>query len=66
MDLAPTVVTAVPLKVRQQRTVEQALMGHQRPTDIQVGRSLIGLYEYFQLWDTLLEVELTTEQVRHI
>ncbi|GJN23995.1 hypothetical protein PR202_gb11699 [Eleusine coracana subsp. coracana] len=66
MDLAPAIVTAVPLKIRQQRTVEQALMGRQWPTDIKAGLSLIGLYEYFHLWDALQEVELTTEQDRHI
>ncbi|GJN25113.1 hypothetical protein PR202_gb12900 [Eleusine coracana subsp. coracana] len=42
MDLAPAVITAVPPKARQQRTVEQALMGRQWSTDIKAGLSLIG------------------------
>jgi hypothetical protein len=66
MDLAPAVVPAVPLKIRQTRTVEQALNGRQWPTDIQAGLSLVGLYEYFHLWDALSEFELSTDQDRHV
>ncbi|GJM95726.1 hypothetical protein PR202_ga12503 [Eleusine coracana subsp. coracana] len=65
-ELAPSVVAAVPLKTKQQRTVAEALLGRQWPTDIQSGLSLVGLYEYFQLWDALLEVDLSEENDQHI
>lgn len=36
---------------RKQHTVAQALHDQSWPADIQGGLSLIGLFEYFQLWD---------------
>lgn len=44
---------AVPLKVRKQRTVLEAMKDYHWPIDIQGGLSLIGLYKYFQMWDAL-------------
>ncbi|GJM94207.1 hypothetical protein PR202_gn00535 [Eleusine coracana subsp. coracana] len=57
--LAPFVVAAVPLKVREQRTVLEAITDHEWPTDIQGVLSLIGPYEYFQLWDALHDFALS-------
>lgn len=65
-DLAPSVVTVVPLQIQQQRTVAEAFLERQWPSDIKAGLYLVGLYEYFQLWDALLEVELTEEPDQHI
>ncbi|GJN35066.1 hypothetical protein PR202_gb23798 [Eleusine coracana subsp. coracana] len=58
---APLVVAAVPVRTRQQRLVADALTGLRWPTDIQGGLSMIGLYQYFQLWDALTEVELSAD-----
>lgn len=65
-ELAPTVVMAVPLQIRQQRTVAEAFLERRWPSDIRAGLSLVGLCKYFQLWDALLEVELTEEPDQHI
>ncbi|GJN35167.1 hypothetical protein PR202_gb23914 [Eleusine coracana subsp. coracana] len=64
-ELAPSVVAAVPIKIRQQRTVAEAFMERQWPRDIQGGFSLVWLYEYFQLWDVLLEVNLSEDNDQH-
>ena len=65
-DLAPTVVEAVPLKTRQQRTVAEALLEQAWPADIQgcLSLSMIGL-EYFQLWDTMQDILLSQEDDQH-
>lgn len=64
-DLAPAVVAAVPLKVRNQRTVSEAFLHNSWPNDIQGGLSLIGLFEYFQLWDLLQDTLLYHEDDCH-
>ena len=65
-ELAPLVVAAVPARTRQQRLVADVLTGLRWPTDIQGGLSMIGLYQYFQLWDALSEVELSAEDDQHV
>jgi hypothetical protein len=65
MDLAPAVVAAVPIKTRKHRTVAEAFLERRWPRDIQAGLSLVGLYEYFQLWDALLEVNLSDDNDQH-
>jgi hypothetical protein len=65
-DLAPTVVAAVPMKTQQQRTVVEALNNHRWTRDIQGGLSMIGLYEFFHLWDALRDILLTDEDDKHI
>jgi len=66
-DLAPTVVEAVPLKTRQQRTVAEALLEQAWPADIQgcLSLSMIGLFEYFQLWDMMQDILLSKEDNQH-
>jgi hypothetical protein len=66
VDLAPSVLAAVPSKVQQQRTVAQALQDLSWPRDIQAGLSFIGLFEFFQLWDLIHEVVLSQEEDQHI
>jgi len=66
VEIAPVVVDAVPLKIRKQRTVAQALQNQSWPTDIQGGLSLIGLFEYLQLWDMLLDTSLSQDEDVHI
>jgi len=66
VEIAPVVVDAVPLKIRKQRTVAQALQNQSWPTDIQGGLSPIGLFEYLQLWDMLLDTTLSQDEDVHI
>lgn len=35
------------------------------PSDIKGGLSMIGLFEYFQLWDILLDIVLSDEEDHH-
>ena len=65
-DVAPLVAANVPSKTRKQHTVAQALHDQSWPADIQGGLSLIGLFEYFQLWDMLLDIHLSQEEDVHI
>ncbi|GJN24926.1 hypothetical protein PR202_gb12704 [Eleusine coracana subsp. coracana] len=64
-DLAPYVFQAVPLKTRKQRTVAQGTFDQSWPTDIQGGLCMIGLFEYFRLWDVLLEMHLSPMEDVH-
>jgi len=61
-----SVVANVPSKTRKQRTVAQALHDQSWPADTQGELSLIGLIEYFQLWDMLLHIHLSQEEDMHI
>ncbi|GJM90991.1 hypothetical protein PR202_ga07324 [Eleusine coracana subsp. coracana] len=65
-NLAPCVFAAVPQKVRKQRTVGEALQAHDWSADIRGGLSMVGLFEYFQLWDTLHEFALSTDADVHV
>ncbi|KAL6626269.1 hypothetical protein ACP70R_029995 [Stipagrostis hirtigluma subsp. patula] len=65
-DLAPAVVAAVPPRIQKRRTVADALPDKNWTRDIQGGLSMIGLFEFFQLWDILLEMALIQEEDRHI
>ncbi|GJM96726.1 hypothetical protein PR202_ga13589 [Eleusine coracana subsp. coracana] len=60
-DLAPSVLAAVPARRKKCRTVTEALQNHSWPTDIQGDLSLVGLFEYFQLWDVLQEIALSDD-----
>lgn len=42
-----------------------ALLDHSWPRDIQGGLLLIGLFEYFQLWDIIHEVALRQAEDNH-
>jgi hypothetical protein len=64
-EIAPTVVAAVPQHTRTRRTVAEALQAHDWPADIR-GLSLIGLFEFFQLWDILQETILTQDADVHL
>ncbi|GJN31479.1 hypothetical protein PR202_gb19884 [Eleusine coracana subsp. coracana] len=64
-DLAPLVFEVVPLKIHKQLTVAQGLLYQSWPTDIQGGLPMIGLFEYFQLWDVLLEMNLSQAEDVH-
>jgi hypothetical protein len=57
-EITPTVV-AVLQNTRTCCTVSEALQAHDRPIDIRGGLSLIGLFEFFQLWNILQETILT-------
>ena len=64
-DLAPLVFEVVPLAIRKERTVAQGMQGLSWLADISGGLNLIGLYEYFQLWDVIAETHLSQEEDSH-
>jgi hypothetical protein len=65
-NLAPTVFACVPPRIRKTRTVAEALNNGEWPRDIQGGLSWVGIGEYLQLWDYLIEIALTDQEDRHI
>ncbi|GJN25071.1 hypothetical protein PR202_gb12855 [Eleusine coracana subsp. coracana] len=65
-DIAPNVVERVPARIQSSRSVAEGLQGNNWVDDIQGGLSLVGLYEYFQLWDLIAEILLTQEEDIHI
>lgn len=65
-ELAPQVFAAILSQAQNQRTVAEALNDHSWPRDIQGGLSLVGLFEYFQLWDAVHELALSQEPDHHI
>ncbi|GJM91715.1 hypothetical protein PR202_ga08120 [Eleusine coracana subsp. coracana] len=65
-DIAPRVVEQVPVKIQSSRTVEEGLVNQNWADDIQGGLSLVGLYEFFQLWDYIAEVMLSQEEDIHV
>lgn len=60
-DLVPLVAAAVPMSTQYQRTVAEALTNQQWTRDIQSGLSMVGIFELFQLVNTLVEFELGEE-----
>jgi hypothetical protein len=64
-NLAPTVFACVPPRIRKTRTVAEALNNGEWPRDIQGGLSWVGIGEYLQLWDCLIEIALTDQEDRH-
>lgn len=46
--------------------VADALQDHVWPADISGGLSLVGLFEYFQLWDVLHETILSQDDDVHV
>ncbi|KAG2641136.1 hypothetical protein PVAP13_2KG163196 [Panicum virgatum] len=65
-DLAPNVVKSVPIRVRNKRTVAEALHELTWVTDIRVALGWQGLAEYLELWDTLAGITLNTNDDAHI
>ncbi|GJN40328.1 hypothetical protein PR202_gb29533 [Eleusine coracana subsp. coracana] len=65
-DLAPLVVTHVTKRTAKTRTVAEALMNQSWTQDIQRGLSMIGLFEFFQLWDVIQEVFLNDDEDLHL
>jgi hypothetical protein len=65
-NLAPEVITAVPHRLQKNQTVAMALQDQRWPADIKGGLSMIGLFEYFQLWDMLYEMVLSQVVDQHI
>jgi hypothetical protein len=52
-EIAPTVVVAIPQNTRTHRIIAEALQAHDWLVDIRGGLSLIGSFEFFQLWGIL-------------
>ncbi|GJN20265.1 hypothetical protein PR202_gb07620 [Eleusine coracana subsp. coracana] len=65
-DIAPRVVEQVPVRIQSSRTVAEGLVNQNWADDIQGGLSLVGLYEFFQLWDYIAEVMLSPEEDMHV
>jgi hypothetical protein len=65
-DLAPNVFKSVPIRVRNKRTVAEALHELTWVTDIRVALGWQGLAEYLELWDTLAGITLKTNDDAHI
>jgi hypothetical protein len=64
-DLAPEVVAVVPLKRHKLPMVVDALFDQSWFRDVKGDLSMIGLFEYFQLWDILQDFLLSHEEDRH-
>ncbi|GJN11749.1 hypothetical protein PR202_ga29965 [Eleusine coracana subsp. coracana] len=64
-DIAPRMVERVPARIQSTRTVAEGLQNQNWANDIQGGLSLIGLYEYFQLWDSVAKILLSNEEDAH-
>jgi hypothetical protein len=66
VELAPSVLQVVPLKTHKMRLVSEALNDHKWIPDIRGGLSMVGLYDFFQLWDAIQEVTLAAHEDQHI
>jgi hypothetical protein len=64
-DLAPEVVQCVPVRLRNRRTVYEALNNNAWVADIRNALGLRGLTEYLELWDLISEVNLTDTDDLH-
>jgi hypothetical protein len=60
-EIAPLLYAAITQRKRQKRTVQEALPGHVRASDIQGALTMGIIVEYTQVWDLLLEVQLQPE-----
>ena len=65
-DLALNVFKSVPIRVRNKRTVAEALHKLTWVTDIRGALGWQGLAEYLELWDTLVGITLNTNDDAHI
>ncbi|GJN03178.1 hypothetical protein PR202_ga20588 [Eleusine coracana subsp. coracana] len=65
-NLAPSVFTAMPTRIRNNRTVAEALEDDQWILDTQGGLSWIGIRELLRLGDCLENFVLTDEEDRHV
>lgn len=65
-DLAQVVVEAVPARVRHNHIVAEAMINQNWAVDVQGNLTLVGLFEYFQLWDTIHELAFSQEEGRHL
>ncbi|GJN40154.1 hypothetical protein PR202_gb29332 [Eleusine coracana subsp. coracana] len=65
-DIAPMVVEVVPSWTRDPRMVLEALPYISWTRDIQVGLSMIGLYELFQLADIISELIISENNDIHV
>jgi hypothetical protein len=50
-EVAPSVLDVVPPRIKKIRLVADALSDQKCIMDIQGNLSMVGLYEFFQLWD---------------
>jgi hypothetical protein len=66
VELAPSVLQVVPLKTQKMCLVSEALTDHKYISDIRDGLSMVGLYEFVQLWDAIQEVTLAAHEDQHI
>ncbi|GJN41024.1 hypothetical protein PR202_gn00345 [Eleusine coracana subsp. coracana] len=64
-DIAPNVLEKVPVRTQNTRLVVDDLQNQDWVDDIQGALSMVGLYEYFQLWDSITNIILTQKEDIH-
>lgn len=64
-DLAPSLITAVPEKIKSKRLVTEALEDNRWVNDIQGNLSVVGLYEFFNLCDAVQEIIISDHEGQH-
>ncbi|GJM91708.1 hypothetical protein PR202_ga08112 [Eleusine coracana subsp. coracana] len=65
-NLAPSVFAVVPMRIRDNRSVAEALVDEQWILDIQGGLSWTGIRELLRLCDCLENIALTDQEDRHV
>ena len=65
-DLALNVFKSVPIRVRNKRTMAEALHELTWVTDIRGALGWLGLAEYLEIWDILAGITLNTNEDAHI
>jgi hypothetical protein len=57
-DIAPRLLTAIPMQRVNKCTIQEALFGHKWISDIRGALTVGVLVEYLHLWNILYEIEL--------
>lgn len=64
-DLAPNVIQCVPVRIRNKRTVNEALQDNLWVSDIRNALGWRGLAQYLEVWDLIAGVNLTNIEDIH-
>ena len=64
-DLAPNVIQCVPVRIRNKRTVNEALQDNLWVSDIRNALGWRGLAQYLEVWDLIAGVNLTNFEDIH-
>jgi hypothetical protein len=66
VDIAPLIAAAVLMKIKEVRTVQQALTSHFWVQDIQRNLSLAEIEQYLQLWEVIESFQLQNSNDQHV